>query len=116
MVSAVCYLGIDRLTPREVTRLDVAFQTLLRADSRPDREVTIRNLSSRGFMALVEDPPLIGESGMLFLPGIGWRSIAVRWRLGGRFGGCFVEPISMDDFWRANPPFDPQDARLPLTP
>lgn len=109
---AVCYLGINRLTPRESTRFNVVFRTDLRGEGEADRSVSIRNLSSRGLMGTDPNPPHIGENVMLLLPGIGWTLTNVRWRLGDRFGGRFVDPVSMKDFWRANPPFDDRDSRL----
>lgn len=112
MGSPVCYVGIDRMTPREPSRLNVVVETVARAEGRADQVVRVANLSSNGCMAEAGVPMPIGENVMLMLPGIGWVLTNIRWSLGGRFGGRFSDPISMDDFWRANPPFDASDARL----
>lgn len=116
MGSSVCYIGVDRMTPRKPSRLNVILRTLLRVDGAPDRKVLIGNISTGGCMArLGEDLP-IGRDVLLMVPGIGWTLTQVRWSLGGRFGGSFVDPIPMQAFWRANPPFDPEDRRLPRKP
>lgn len=112
MGSAVCYVGVDRVKRSAPSRVRVIIDTDLRWDGGPDRKVTIANLSDRGCMVDCDGPMPIGHNVMLMIPAIGWSLATVRWSEGGRFGARFADPISMEAFWRANPPFDYRDARL----
>jgi hypothetical protein len=67
-------------------------------------EVTIRDVSTSGFMAECAEPVRIGSGVELEVPGIGAVSAQVRWQLGGRMGGMFLDPISLSRCeWTATP-------------
>jgi hypothetical protein len=70
----------------------------------PDAEVSVRNISNRGFMAEAELEIEIGSDAMVYLPGVGWALASVRWTAGNKFGARFADSINMRQFWRANPP------------
>jgi hypothetical protein len=58
-------------------------------------EIKIENLSSAGFMADCPTPVLIGSYVSLEVPGIGPVEAQVRWQVGRKMGGMFLDPISL---------------------
>jgi hypothetical protein len=58
-------------------------------------EVTICDVSQCGFMAECADPLQIGSYVSLDVPGIGAVDAQVRWQIGRRIGGMFLDPISL---------------------
>ena len=58
-------------------------------------EVTVRNVSTAGFMAECAAPVRIGSYVSLDIPGIGPVEAQVRWQIGLRMGGMFLDPISL---------------------
>ncbi len=58
-------------------------------------EVRMQNLSSAGFMADCAEPVRIGSYVSLDVPGIGPVEAQVRWQIGTRMGGMFLDPISL---------------------
>jgi hypothetical protein len=67
-------------------------------------EVIIRDVSTSGFMAECPAPVRIGSYVTLDVPGIGPVRAQVRWQLGGRMGGMFLDPISLARCeWTATP-------------
>ena len=115
MTATVHQLGVDRYNMRKPDRVRVLLNTQLRILEKPDVEVSVRNISNRGFMAESNAPIPIGSDALLYLPGIGWSLATIRWSLGNRFGGRFSDSIDMRQFWRANPPprtIQLSDARL----
>jgi hypothetical protein len=67
-------------------------------------EVTIRDVSTSGFMAECSEPVRIGSHVSLEVPGIGAVDAQVRWQLAGRMGGMFLDPISLSRCeWTAEP-------------
>jgi hypothetical protein len=103
-MQTVHQLGVDRYNIRKPDRVRVQLTTQLRVSDHPDLEVSVHNISNRGFMAESPEPLAIGSDALLFLPGIGWTLANVRWSVGNRFGGRFQDSINMRQFWRANPP------------
>ena len=82
--------------PRRTARLAVGGEAVsLSPDDRYEVEVKIRNLSSAGFMAECAEPVLIGSYVSLDVPGIGAVQAQVRWQIGPRMGGMFLDPISL---------------------
>lgn len=74
-------------------------------------EVTIRDVSTTGFMAECHEPVRIGSHVALEVPGIGPVRAQVRWQLGGRMGGMFLDPISLSRCeWMATPTDAPSQA------
>lgn len=58
-------------------------------------EVTVRDVSTTGFMAECPEPVRIGAYVTLDVPGIGVVHAQVRWQIGVRMGGMFLDPISL---------------------
>jgi hypothetical protein len=58
-------------------------------------EVRVRNVSAAGFMAECAAPVRIGSFVTLDIPGIGPVEAQVRWQIGLRMGGMFLDPISL---------------------
>jgi len=103
-IGIVHQLGVDRYSLRKPDRVRVILNTRLRISDRPDAEISVRNISNRGFMAEGQDPIEVGSNTMIYLPGVGWSLATVRWSAGSRFGAKFADSINMRQFWRANPP------------
>ena len=59
-------------------------------------EVLIRDVSATGFMAECGAPVRIGSYVSLDVPGIGAVHAQVRWQIGNRMGGMFLDPISLE--------------------
>ena len=59
-------------------------------------EVKVRDVSTRGFMAECTEWVEIGSMVSLDIPGIGAVEAQVRWQIGTRMGGMFVDPISLE--------------------
>jgi hypothetical protein len=90
----------QRSTPRR--RVDGAAQ--LSHSGWYKVEVTIRDVSTSGFMAECAEPVRIGSHVSLEVPGIGPVDAQVRWQLGARMGGMFLDPISLSRCeWTATP-------------
>jgi hypothetical protein len=74
-------------------------------------EVTIRDVSTSGFMAECQAPVRIGSHVSLEVPGVGPVRAQVRWQLGDRMGGMFLDPISLSRCeWTAEPAEAPGEA------
>src|SRR5678815_3607575 len=57
-------------------------------------EIKVQNVSAAGFMAECAAPVRIGSYVSLDIPGIGTVEAQVRWQIGLRMGGMFLDPIS----------------------
>ena len=104
MTGIVQQLGVDRYNAKKPERVRISLETQLRILKQPDLSISLRNISSRGFMAECSVELAIGTDALLYLPGVGWTLANVRWRRGSHFGARFSEAINMRQFWRANPP------------
>ena len=82
-------------TPRRASRLAVAGKARLAPDDRYNVEVKVQNVSSAGFMAECAEPVRIGSYVSLDIPGIGPVEAQVRWQIGLKMGGMFLDPISL---------------------
>ena len=60
-------------------------------------EVTVCDLSQCGFMAECGSAVAIGSHVALDVPGIGPVRAQVRWQIGGKMGGRFLDPISLTE-------------------
>jgi hypothetical protein len=91
--------------PRKAPRRAVPeSQTQMRQQSWYSVDVKICDLSTTGFQAKCPDPVRIGSYVSLDVPGIGPVHAQVRWQLGGRMGGMFLDPISLNRCeWTATP-------------
>ena len=58
-------------------------------------EIKVENLSSAGFMAECAESVRIGSYVTLDVPGIGPVQAQVRWQIGVKMGGMFLDPISL---------------------
>lgn len=83
-------------TPRRTARMDVrGAKAKLGPRDLYKVEVKVQNVSSRGFMAECAEPVRIGSVVALEIPGIGSVDAQVRWQIGARMGGMFLDPISL---------------------
>lgn len=81
--------------PRRSPRTRVTGSAALRRPDDYEVEVRIRDVSTEGFMAECPDPVRIGSYLSLEVPGVGAVDAQVRWQLGDRMGGQFLDPISL---------------------
>ena len=58
-------------------------------------EIKVRDVSTAGFMAECAQSVRIGSYVSLDIPGIGPVHAQVRWQIGTRMGGMFLDPISL---------------------
>jgi hypothetical protein len=90
--------------PRRGQRVTLQATTQLRSKDLQEVEVRVCDLSTSGFMAECMRPVLIGSYVSVDLPGIGPVHAQVRWQVGGRMGGKFLDPISLHRCeWVAEP-------------
>ena len=81
---------------RRSDRIAVAGEKVsLSPHSRYAVEIKVHNLSSAGFMAECAEPVMIGSYVSFDVPGIGPVQAQVRWQIGARMGGMFLDPISL---------------------
>ncbi len=80
---------------RRADRVAVDQPATLRPHNWYNIEVQLRDVSSSGFMVECNQPVLIGSYLSLDLPGIGPVNAQVRWQVGSRMGGMFLDPISL---------------------
>jgi len=74
-------------------------------------DVIVRDVSTAGFMVQCQDNVSIGSYVCLDVPGLGPVRAQVRWQVGGRMGGMFLDPIRMGHCeWSAQRADAPQDA------
>lgn len=80
---------------RRTPRVAIDHVASLQAQNWYNIEVTVRDLSTTGFMAECREPVRIGSYVSLDVPGIGAVHAQVRWQIGIRMGGMFLDPISL---------------------
>jgi hypothetical protein len=80
---------------RKAARRRVSEQAALTSQSWYSIDVRVCDVSTGGFMAECPDPVRIGSYVSLDVPGLGAVRAQVRWQLGGRMGGMFLDPISL---------------------
>jgi len=85
----------DDFVSRRSDRVPVGSKTKLRSQNWYEVEVCIRDVSQCGFMAECDQPVGIGSNISLDVPGVGPVHAQVRWQIGGRMGGMFLDPISL---------------------
>jgi len=81
---------------RRGKRVAVDTNAELRQQNLYSVEVIVRNVSTAGFMAECHEPVRIGSYVSLDVPGIGPVHAQVRWQIGKRMGGMFLDPISLN--------------------
>ena len=98
------------IRPRRVERFAVDGKANLHLPHWYEVEVKVHNVSTCGFMAECAVPVQIGSFVSLEVPGVGPVDAQVRWQLGARMGGLFLDPISLARCeWtavRADPPVE----------
>jgi hypothetical protein len=87
-------LGPD-LTPRRARRVEGGGKASLGDGNRLGIAVHVRNMSSAGFMAECAEPIRIGSYITLDIPGLGTVEAQVRWQIGRRLGGMFLDPVTL---------------------
>jgi hypothetical protein len=81
---------------RRAERVDVrAGAANLSPDNLYAVEIKVENLSTAGFMAECAESVRIGSYVTLDVPGIGPVKAQVRWQIGMKMGGMFLDPISL---------------------
>jgi len=80
---------------RRGVRLGVEGEAELSPNKLYTIEVKVRDVSACGFMAECAEPVQIGSYVSLDVPGIGEVNAQVRWQIGVRMGGMFLDPISL---------------------
>ena len=80
---------------RRTARTAIDGTSSLRPKDLYQVEVKIRDVSACGFMAECAVPVQIGSYVSLDVPGIGPVHAQVRWQIGVRMGGMFLDPISL---------------------
>ncbi len=89
--------GSPSFRARRAGRIDVVEGAAqLSPGERYTVAITVRNVSAAGFMAECPEPVRIGSYVALEIPGIGSVEAQVRWQIGPRMGGMFLDPISLD--------------------
>ena len=81
--------------PRRSDRVSVEGKASLTPQDLYDVEIKVRDVSTAGFMAECHEPVRIGSYVSLDIPGIGPVHAQVRWQIGVRMGGMFLDPISL---------------------
>ena len=81
--------------PRRAARLNIEGKSSLTPQNLYNVEVRVRDLSPAGFMAECAEPVRIGSYVSLDIPGIGPVHAQVRWQIGVKMGGMFLDPISL---------------------
>ena len=80
---------------RRTARVAVDEPASLTPSDRYKVEIKVRDVSAAGFMAECAQPVLIGSNILLEIPGVGPVHAQVRWQLGNKMGGMFLDPISL---------------------
>ena len=83
------------LKPRRSPRLAIDEAARLRSQTWYQIEIKVRNVATCGFMAECSEPVQIGSYVSLDVPGVGPVHAQVRWQIGMRMGGMFLDPISL---------------------
>ena len=86
----------EHFKERRAERTVVASSASLSPSSWYSIEVKICDVSQCGFKAECLEPVKIGSFVSLEVPGIGSVQAQVRWQIGSRMGGMFVDPISLN--------------------
>ena len=81
--------------PRRSVRQKTDGETGLSPENHCTIEVNVRDVSPCGFMAECPLPVQIGSYVSLDVPGVGPVNAQVRWQIGVRLGGMFLDPISL---------------------
>lgn len=88
-------VDVSGYQPRRVVRVAVEGSSKLRPQNLYSVEIRVRDVSTCGFMAECIEPVRIGSYVSLDVPGVGPVHAQVRWQVGPKMGGMFLDPISL---------------------
>ena len=80
---------------RQSERKSLEIRTVLSHRDRQGVEIVLSDLSSSGFMARCEDRVPIGSYVCLEIAGLGTVRARIRWQLGDKMGGEFLDRIRL---------------------
>ncbi len=86
---------IEGAQARGGERLSCSFLSNVRTDGVRNVRIRLCDISERGFMAECHEPVPLGGTVSIDLPGLGPTHARVRWGMGGRIGGRFMQPIDL---------------------
>lgn len=86
----------EGVTPRNARRLNCSVLCDLRPDGLRNVRIRLCDISDLGFMAECEEMVPLGGTVSIDMPGIGATHARIRWGMGGRIGGRFMQPIDVD--------------------
>lgn len=81
--------------PRRGGRMELCAPTQMRVSELGTVDIEVRDISISGFRADCAQPVMIGSYVSVDLPGIGPVHAQVRWRVGGRLGARFLDPVNL---------------------
>lgn len=87
---------LEEFPERQSARTPVALPARLSRSGWYDIEIRICDVSQCGFKAECREAVQIGSFVSLDVPGIGSVQAQVRWQIGGRMGGMFLDPINLN--------------------
>lgn len=86
----------DGVRPRNSNRLTCSYLANVRTNGVQNVRVRLCDISALGFMAECNEPVPLGGTVSIDLPGVGQTYARIRWGMGGRIGGRFMEPIDLE--------------------
>lgn len=89
-------IGDDGVKPRNANRLSCSYMSNVRTDGLRNVSVRLCDISELGFMAECGETVPLGKTVSIDLPGLGPTHARVRWGMGGRIGGRFMQAIDLD--------------------
>lgn len=88
--------GDDGVQPRSVNRLSCSYLSNVRANGVKNVGIRLCDISETGFMAECQEQVPLGGTVSIDLPGLGAVHARIRWGMGGRIGGRFMEAIDLE--------------------
>lgn len=86
----------EGMTPRHGRRLSCSVLCNLRPDGLRNVRIRLCDISEIGFMAECGEAVPLGGTVSIDVPGLGATHARIRWGMGGRIGGRFMNPIDVD--------------------
>ena len=88
--------GDDGVQPRGALRLSCSYLSNVRSNGVDNVRVRLCDISEAGFMAECDQQVPLGGTVSIDLPGLGPVHARIRWGMGGRIGGRFMQPIDLE--------------------
>lgn len=95
-MSGAISLNEDGIRPRSAARVVCSVLCDLRINGTRAARIRLCDVSEAGFMAECHELVPLGGTVSLDVPGIGPTHARVRWSMGGRIGGRFLEAIALE--------------------